>query len=98
MFNVYERTMEEDSRFLYQKITALVIAGKYHNTLSVKERIYEEYIKDDFNYIIWRDNDYKETYRMVDRRWRIGDLDRISEGTICMAKALLEKLAVGRDE
>ncbi len=79
---VGERMQNEDIKFLYDNADFILS--------------HDESKKDDTNYIIWTDNDCSETYRMVDRRWQLGDLDRLSERTICMAEALLERLNGGR--
>lgn len=56
---------------------------------------YDESKKNEPNYIIYTDNDSTEAYRMVNRRWKLGDLDRLSVRSICMAEALFERLIDG---
>lgn len=70
--NVYERTAEEENRFLYQKFIALVEAKEYNNALSIESKIYEEYAED----VLFRKNlvkaligigAYKES--KIEQRW-----------------------------
>lgn len=44
--NVYERSEEEEKKFLYQKFIALVEAKEYNNALAIESKIYEDYAND----------------------------------------------------
>lgn len=75
---VGKRMPKEEIDFLYQNADIVLTREMKYDCKS--------------DYVLWQDNDHKEIYWNEKRRWKIGELDRLSERTICMAEALLDKL------